>query len=188
MGCGDRPPCGSRGGGPVSRPFARASASVRKRKVFIMRKFKSKKGFTLAELLVVVAIIAVLSAIAIPVFSTQLNSTKLAADHAMIREAYALMQYAKITEEITFDGTTMSIAECHANHKYIFYLSKDGSLIQNSDNAYQLQASEEDCSQLPVVEIAGFPSVRHQKDAYIVIWIHESGGTLQMDMIGLPSW
>ena len=36
-----------------------------------MKTKKNKKGFTLAELLIVVAIIAVLVAIAIPVFTTQ---------------------------------------------------------------------------------------------------------------------
>ena len=34
---------------------------------------KSKKGFTLAELLIVVAIIAVLVAISIPIFTNQLE-------------------------------------------------------------------------------------------------------------------
>lgn len=40
-----------------------------------MGKFKEniKKGFTLAELLIVVAIIAVLVAISIPIFSSQLE-------------------------------------------------------------------------------------------------------------------
>ena len=36
-------------------------------------KIKNKKGFTLAELLIVVAIIAVLVAVAIPIFTSQLE-------------------------------------------------------------------------------------------------------------------
>ncbi|MBQ3120182.1 MAG: prepilin-type N-terminal cleavage/methylation domain-containing protein [Peptococcaceae bacterium] len=50
---------------------------------------KDKKGFTLAELLIVVAIIAVLVAIAIPVFTGQLEKAREAADIANIRAAYA---------------------------------------------------------------------------------------------------
>ena len=50
---------------------------------------KNRKGFTLAELLIVVAIIAVLVAIAIPVFSTQLEKSREATDLANIRAAYA---------------------------------------------------------------------------------------------------
>ena len=49
----------------------------------------NKKGFTLAELLIVVAIIAVLVAIAIPVFTSQLDKAKQATDAANIRSAYA---------------------------------------------------------------------------------------------------
>ena len=50
---------------------------------------KNNKGFTLAELLIVVAIIAVLVAIAIPVFTSQLEKAREATDLANIRSAYA---------------------------------------------------------------------------------------------------
>ena len=51
----------------------------------------NKKGFTLAELLIVVAIIAVLVAISIPIFTAQLNKAKYAADEANARSIYAEM-------------------------------------------------------------------------------------------------
>ena len=41
-----------------------------------MRKMKNKKGFTLMEMLIVVAIIAILIAIAIPTFASSLNKAK----------------------------------------------------------------------------------------------------------------
>ena len=71
-----------------------------------MSKFKSQKGFTLAELLVVVAIIAVLVAVAIPVFSAQLKKARLAVDHAAIRDAYAIVQIANNLQEVEIDGVT----------------------------------------------------------------------------------
>jgi len=52
-------------------------------------KLNSRKGFTLAELLVVVAIIAVLAAIAIPIFSASLEKSAEATDIANLRAAYA---------------------------------------------------------------------------------------------------
>ncbi|MEE1410986.1 MAG: prepilin-type N-terminal cleavage/methylation domain-containing protein [Bulleidia sp.] len=54
---------------------------------------KSTKGFTLAELLIVVAIIAVLVAISIPVFTSQLHKARVAADWANVRAYYAELQY-----------------------------------------------------------------------------------------------
>ena len=50
---------------------------------------KNKKGFTLAELLIVVAIIGVLVAISIPIFSNQLKKDRLATNQANARAAYA---------------------------------------------------------------------------------------------------
>ena len=52
-------------------------------------KKNNKKGFTLAELLIVVAIIAVLVAVAIPVFTAQLEKSREAVDMANLRSAYA---------------------------------------------------------------------------------------------------
>lgn len=50
---------------------------------------KKDEGFTLAELLIVVAIIGVLVAISIPVFSSQLEKSREATDLANVRAAYA---------------------------------------------------------------------------------------------------
>jgi type IV pilus assembly protein PilA len=52
-------------------------------------KKRGNKGFTLMEMLIVVAIIAVLIAIAIPVFTTQLENSREATDAGNIRSAYA---------------------------------------------------------------------------------------------------
>lgn len=55
-----------------------------------LKKKLNKKGFTLAELLIVVAIIAILVAIAIPVFSTQLEGSREAVDRANARSANSM--------------------------------------------------------------------------------------------------
>ncbi len=61
----------------------------------------NKKGFTLAELLIVVAIIAVLVAVAIPVFTAQLNKAKYATDVANARAVYA-----ELTADFVANGIT----------------------------------------------------------------------------------
>ena len=50
----------------------------------------NKKGFTLAELLIVVAIIAILVAIAIPIFTNQLQKARISRDEANVRSAKAV--------------------------------------------------------------------------------------------------
>ena len=63
-----------------------------------MKNSTTKKGFTLMEMLIVVAIIAVLVAIAIPVFNGALTKSKEAADVANIRALYAEWQVGILTE------------------------------------------------------------------------------------------
>ena len=60
------------------------------------RKLKSDRGFTLAELLIVVAIIGVLVAIAIPIFTSQLERSREAVDLSDVRSAYAEVMMAGI--------------------------------------------------------------------------------------------
>jgi len=61
------------------------------------KKSESKKGFTLAELLIVVAIIAILLAILVPVFSSSRDSAILEKDAANVRSAYS----EAVTEAMT---------------------------------------------------------------------------------------
>ena len=67
-------------------------------KEMIKKVREDRKGFTLMELLIVVAIIAVLVAILIPVFNSSLVKAKEAADVANIRSAYAEAQVAIVTD------------------------------------------------------------------------------------------
>ena len=69
-----------------------------------MRK-NNKKGFTLAELLIVVAIIAVLVAIAIPVFTNQLEKSREATDEANTRSLYAETVAAVLAEDASATTT-----------------------------------------------------------------------------------
>lgn len=67
---------------------------------------KNEKGFTLAELLIVVAIIGVLVAISIPIFTSQLEKAREATDAANLRSAYAEVMTASLTQADDVTGVT----------------------------------------------------------------------------------
>lgn len=67
-------------------------------------KRNNKKGFTLAELLIVVAIIAVLVAIAIPVFNNQLEKAREATDAANIRNAISEVTVQYLSADVVADA------------------------------------------------------------------------------------
>ena len=83
-----------------------------------MKKLNNRKGFTLMEMLIVVAIIAILVIIAIPTFNSALAKSRAATDVANIRSGYAAALVEAMTNGV--DETTA------ANNTY--YLQSDGSV------------------------------------------------------------
>ena len=68
---------------------------------------ENKKGFTLAELLIVVAIIGVLVAISIPIFTSQLEKSRDSVSVSNLRAAYAEAASAWLTG--TGDGSNVTV-------------------------------------------------------------------------------
>ena len=78
---------------------------------------KNRKGFTLAELLIVVAIIGVLVAISILIFSRHLEKSRDAVSVANIRSAYAEALDAYMTEDLSRSHwTSDSVHHVWINH------------------------------------------------------------------------
>ena len=86
-----------------------------------MKKIKNSKGFTLMEMLIVVAIIAVLIAIAIPTFTTSLNKARVATDEANIRSGYASLMADILTNQYDVEAGATAVA-------VDYYLQKDGTV------------------------------------------------------------
>lgn len=86
---------------------------------------KRNRGFTLMEMLIVVAIIAVLAAIAIPVFNGSLHKAKVAADMANVRAYYAELQTQYITTGKYID---IGSEPLQSVRRYITFL--DGTTVQ----------------------------------------------------------
>ncbi len=73
----------------------------------LREKFQKNGGFTLIEMLIVVAIIAILIAVSIPMISNALERAKIATDEANERSAMAtaLIEYMTTDTPITADTT-----------------------------------------------------------------------------------
>lgn len=86
---------------------------------------KRKSGFTLAELLIVIAIIAILVAISIPVFTAQKRKAIIATNKANIRAAKAAVA-AKLYESA--DSMEAYNSQIKNQQKYYVYNVKTGSI------------------------------------------------------------
>lgn len=71
----------------------------------LKNKLKKQGGFTLVEMLTVVAIIAILIAISIPMVTGALDRAKKATDAANVRAAKATMSIESLTNASYVDGT-----------------------------------------------------------------------------------
>ena len=113
-------------------------------------KKNNKKGFTLAELLIVVAIIAVLVAISIAIFTTQLEKSKEGTDIANLRSAYAAGQVAALTGQIG-----MTDINPNTGGTYGYDPNKDGSLV--SGGGIKIGKGTEKDGKSDVTAFAGGP-------------------------------
>ncbi len=93
-------------------------------------KKNNNKGFTLMEMLIVVAIIAVLVAIAIPVFTNQLEKAREATDAANIRSAYAEVMACALTDEGVGNKNSVNVTENKTGNQVTKTYEKDVECTQ----------------------------------------------------------
>ena len=117
----------SQGAFVVIPEIARGDISYIIKKGEMKMKKRNQKGFTIMEMLIVVAIIAILVAIAIPTFNSALTKSKEAADVANIRAAYAEMMM-----DYMMDGTKLTKTQIE---------DKIGSLNFSDDKHFTVDAN-----------------------------------------------
>ena len=108
---------------------------------------KNKKGFTLMEMLIVVAIIVILVAISIPVFTSSLNEAKTATDDANMRAAKGL-------------AVSMELTNALANGTY-YYDAENGKIESGT----------------PANTFEGYGQAGDNKGEYIIVTVADTGIT-----------
>lgn len=96
---------------------------------------RNQKGFTLIEMLIVVAIIAILVAIAVPTFSSQLDKSRLAVDQSNLRSAMSLAVADYMLEHQDEDSVTFSVSK-----------DANGNLVVEDINAEDTDSCKGKCT------------------------------------------
>ena len=124
---------------------------------------RNQKGFTLAELLIVVAVIAVLVAVAIPTFGSQLEKSRQTVDISNLRGAYAAAKLAVINQEyankngeviklkktgLFWDSTTNAINANYKGELYFWYEPSEGVLIEATTDGKKFENAPTDTNSL----------------------------------------
>lgn len=110
---------------------------------------KNNKGFTLMEMLIVVAIIAVLVAIAIPTFTSSLNKARVATDKANIRSGYASVMADVLTNKYEVEAAD-------AKTEYTYYLQTDGSVTEDAPGTYKCLGKPDGAQEIAGVSVAAW--------------------------------
>lgn len=95
-------------------------------------KIKKQGGFTLVEMLIVVAIIAILIAIAVPLVNNALESAREATDSANERAALGIAM-AEVLADGKLAGQDVSTSSASAYYKIDNTSTRQGSLVKTDD-------------------------------------------------------
>lgn len=111
----------------------------------LRERLKDQKGFTLVEMLIVVAIIAILIAVSVPMVNKSLEKARHAVDTANLRDAISLANIEILTS-VNADGSLKTIAK---DTEYTYYVNdkthqgrlETGSFTETGWSACQAQCT-----------------------------------------------
>lgn len=106
--------------------------------------FKKKKGFTIVELVIVIAVIAVLAAILIPTFSNVVGDAQKSKDLQLARDIHVILQAERSSESkvLTLEEAKAALAEEGIKRFKVKY--KENALYWDPVNGYMILYNYED--------------------------------------------
>lgn len=136
-------------------------------------KLKKQGGFTMVELLIVVAIIAILVAVSIPMMNNALESARHAVDQANVRDAIALASVEYVTNPDDFK--TAQKYTYYVDDKSQGYLVKDGETAPTGDKAAEPKCTCKDHATGELeIEITAPTTITDKKPTIKTTWVYDA--------------
>lgn len=137
---------------------------------------KNKKGFSLVEMLIVVAIIAILVGITIPVINNQLEKSRRAVDISNVRQLESVLTYAYLGGQIVFPNKDTAVW-IYATDNSVIYRTNGSSKFPVVNGKQEKDANDE---LKKIVNDAGF--------ADDSLYVHAKQSTNNGDASKVDGW
>ena len=120
-------------------------------------KRNNKKGFTIVELTIVIAVIAILAAVLIPTFSSVVDKANQSADVQLVRQANVVLQAAtadgssltKAKAEEELKNNSITLGEASRTGNVFYYLEDEGRFVIFNTVQGSISYPEELATKLP---------------------------------------
>lgn len=147
---------------------------MKKLKEKLSAKLSKNGGFTMVELLIVVAIIAILVAVSIPMMNTALERARHAVDQANVRDAIGLASVEYVSDPDSFSAGTAVTYTYYVDKNSQGYLVKDGETASAGDEAVTPDCTCTGAPTSPLIVEVTPPAAGEKKPTIKTSWRYDT--------------